>query len=99
MAPPSLFQCQVYDWDAQHDGNAEPWQVCSTPQCGCMCPYAGAAVVVDAAGQQRGAFVVISCQSGYGTTSGPSDGGAPITVIPILGGGGLGGIGTALSGP
>lgn len=58
-------------------------------ECGCMCPYVGAGVQIEAAGQERGAFVVASCQSGYGTTTGPADGGEPVQVFPIVGGGGL----------
>jgi hypothetical protein len=77
---------------ANHDGgsDADTWSYCATPQCGCMCPYVGAGVVVEAAGQERGAFVVASCQSGYGTTGGSADGGSPVTVFPVVGGGGLG---------
>lgn len=64
-----------------------------------MCPYVGAGVQVEAAGQERGAFVVASCQSGYGTTSDAADGGSPVTVFPIVGGGGLDGIEAAISLP
>lgn len=84
---------------ANYDGgsDSDTWTYCATPQCGCMCPYVGAAVVVEAAGQERGAFVVASCQSGYGTMSGPADDGAPVAVVPIVGGGGLGDIEAAIA--
>src|ERR1044072_3124623 len=45
----SLLQCWTTSFDAQHDGNAETWSECSTPTCGCNCPYVGAGVVVEAA--------------------------------------------------
>jgi hypothetical protein len=88
----SLFNCYTTHFDAQGDGNAEPWNECSTPACGCMCPYVGAGVVIEAAGQQDGAFVITSgCQTAYGTTQGPADGGKlPVTPFIFLGGGGLG---------
>lgn len=86
---PALLECGSFV--ANHDGgeDSDVWNYCATPQCGCMCPYVGAGVVVEAAGQERGAFVLASCQSGYGTTQGPADGGAPVTVFPLVGGGGL----------
>src|SRR5687768_15692141 len=70
-----LLGCSTSAWDAQGDGSDEPWTVCATAQCGCDCPYVGAGVVVEAAGRQDGAFVHASCQSGFGTTTGPADGG------------------------
>jgi hypothetical protein len=82
--------CPSYSFDAQGDGHAETWTICATPQCGCMCPYVGAGVVIEAAGEQAGAFAVVSCQSGVGYTLGPADGGAPVTVWPIVGGGAIG---------
>ena len=89
LAPPPFLECGSFG--ANHDGgsDSDTWTYCATPQCGCMCPYAGAGVQVEAAGQERGAFVVASCQSGYGTQRGSADGGLPVTVFPIVGGGGL----------
>lgn len=81
--------CPAYRFDAQQDGNAETWTLCSTPQCGCYCPYVGAGVVVEAAGEQAGAVAIASCQTVVGYTLGPADGGAPVTVLPYVGGGGL----------
>ena len=85
----TILECGTFT--ANHDGGSDPdlWSYCATPQCGCMCPYVGAGVQVEAAGQERGAFVVASCQSGYGTQGGSADGGLPVTVFPIVGGGGL----------
>ncbi|HUR25306.1 MAG TPA: hypothetical protein VM327_04735 [Candidatus Thermoplasmatota archaeon] len=100
----TAFQQTILDcgtFTANYDGgsDSDTWSYCATPQCGCMCPYVGAAVVVEAAGQERGAFVVASCQSGYGTTSGPADDGSPVVVVPIVGGGGLGNIGSIIAFP
>jgi hypothetical protein len=83
-----VLDCYSFASDADHDGHSETWNACSTPTCGCMCPYVGAGIMVEAAGQERGAAVVTSgCQTAYATTSGPADGGAPVTVWPISGGG------------
>lgn len=86
-----LVECRPTSFDAQGDGNAERWTSCSTPPCGCDCPYAGAGVVVEAAGSQVGAAAVTSgCQTAYATTNGPADGGEePVTAWPIVGLGGL----------
>lgn len=85
----TLLDCGSFQ--ANYDGGENPdtWNYCATPQCGCMCPFVGAGVMVEAAGQERGAFVVASCQSGYATTQGNADGGFPVTVFPVVGGGGL----------
>ena len=93
----SLLQCWTTSFDAQHDGNAETWSECSTPTCGCNCPYVGAGVVVEAApiDRQVGVAAVTSgCQTAYATTNGPADGndgttGLPVTVWPIVGGGAI----------
>lgn len=91
-----LLQCWTYPVDAQGDGNAEPWTTCSTPPCGCDCPYVGAGVVVEAApvDRQVGAAAATSgCQTAYSTTNGPADGngelGLPVWAWPVVGGGGL----------
>jgi hypothetical protein len=91
-AEPGLGLLECGSFLANRDGGSDwdTWSYCGTPQCGCMCPYVGAGVQVEAAGQERGAFVVASCQSGYGTQQGGADGGSPVTVFPIVGGGGLG---------
>ena len=65
------------DWD--RDGESETWNVCATPPCGCACPVVGAGVVVEAAGQERGAWVATSgCQTGFATMSDEADGGLPV---------------------
>jgi hypothetical protein len=92
-----LLQCWTTSFDAQADGHAEPWTVCSTPTCGCNCPYVGAGVVVEAApiDRQVGAEAVTSgCQTAYATTNGPADGndgrtGLPVTPIVLVGGGAI----------
>lgn len=90
LADPGIVQCRTYQADAQGDGSTEPWTTCSTPACGCYCPYAGAGVVVEAADQQTGAAAATSgCQTAYSTSRSEADGGAPATVWPILGGGAL----------
>lgn len=90
LADPGLTECWSYASDASGDGHAETWTTCSTPPCGCDCPYAGAVVVIEAADRQVGAAAVTSgCQTAYATTNGPADGGSPATVWPIVGGGGL----------
>lgn len=100
LADPGVFDCWSYSADAQHDGSAETWTTCSTPACGCDCPYVGAGVVVEAADQQTGVAAATSgCQTAYATTRGEADGGAPATVWPILGGGALDDIETAISLP
>jgi len=89
----SLLQCSTYRFDADHDGVAEPWNECSTPACGCMCPYVGAGAVIEAAplGKEVGAFVITSgCQTAYGTTNGGSDGPTSVTPLVFVGGGALG---------
>jgi hypothetical protein len=88
----NLLQCG--EFDANHDGGAgsDTWTYCATAQCGCYCPYVGAGVVVEAAGEEHGALVVASCQSGFAVMDGDADGpagGSPVTVFPIIGGGGL----------
>ena len=93
----TILDCGTFTANYDGGSDSDTWSYCATPQCGCMCPYVGAAVVVEAAGQERGAFVVASCQSGYGTTSGPADDGAPVTVVPIVGGGGLGDVEAAVA--
>jgi hypothetical protein len=104
-----LLQCWSAPWDAQGDGHAETWRECSTPTCGCNCPYVGAGVVVEVPHEdvaivhtdsvQAGAFVITSgCQTAYGTTDGPGDGGPPATPLVFLGGGGLGPILDLVSG-
>jgi hypothetical protein len=106
----SLFQCSTYNFDAQHDGHAEQWKECSTPACGCMCPYVGAGVVIEVPAEnvgivhtdsvQDGAFVITSgCQTAYGTTQGPGDGGPVATPLVFVGGGAIGDVGAALSLP
>jgi hypothetical protein len=97
LADPGLTECRTYYYDAQGDGSTEPWTTCSTPTCGCDCPYVGAGLVVEAADQQVGAAAVTSgCQTAYSTSRGEADGGAPATVWPIVGGGGLGDIEAAV---
>ena len=65
------------DWD--RDGENENWNVCATPACGCACPVVGAGVTIEAADQERGAWVATSgCQTGYATMSDDADGGAPV---------------------
>lgn len=86
---PALLECGSYQANRDGGSDSDTWTWCATPQCGCMCPYAGAGVQIEAAGQERGAFVVASCQSGYGTTNGPADGGEPVQAFPVVGGGGL----------
>lgn len=93
MAQPSILECGSFTANRDGGADADTWSYCATPQCGCMCPYVGAGVQVEVAGQERGAFVVASCQSGYGTQQGGADGGSPVTVFPIVGGGGLDPIG------
>jgi hypothetical protein len=84
----NLLNCYSSSFDAQGDGNRETWNSCSTPTCGCDCPYVGAGVVIEAADHQVGAVAVTSgCQTAYATTNGPADGGAPVTVWPLGGGG------------
>jgi hypothetical protein len=90
-----LVECWSTSFDAQQDGSPEPWTECSTPACGCNCPYVGAGVVVEAApvDEQVGAAAVTSgCQTAYATSISPADGndgrtGLPVTVWPIVGGG------------
>ena len=97
-APPSGFECWSYPSDVQHDGNAETWTTCSTPPCGCNCPYVGAGVVIEVApvvGKQVGVAAVTSgCQTAYSTTNGPADDSDPngvhVTPWPIVGGGAIG---------
>lgn len=68
--------CKTYLQDRDGDGELEAWNVCSTPTCGCMCPVVGAGVVVEAAEQERGAWVATSgCQTAYGTMVDDADGG------------------------
>lgn len=88
-AQPAILDCGSFSANRDGGSDYDTWTYCGTPECGCMCPYVGAGVQVEAAGQERGAFVVASCQSGYGTQQGGADGGAPVTVFPIVGGGGL----------
>ncbi|MHB1261258.1 MAG: hypothetical protein ACYC2H_06035 [Thermoplasmatota archaeon] len=100
LADPGILDCYSYMADAQHDGQAEQWRTCSTPTCGCDCPYVGAGVVVEAADQQTGVAAATSgCQTAYSTTRGEGDGGPPATVWPIMGGGILRDIETAISLP
>lgn len=90
LADPGFTECWAYPSDASGDGHAETWTTCSTPPCGCDCPYVGAGVVIEAADRQVGAAAATSgCQTAYSTTNGPADGGSPVTVWPIVGGGGL----------
>lgn len=85
----AILDCGSFQANRDGGSDSDTWNYCATAQCGCMCPYVGAGVQIEAAGQERGAFVVASCQSGYGTTNGPADGGEPVQVFPIVGGGGL----------
>ena len=69
-----LLPCHVYNGDWDRDGEYEAWNVCATPPCGCACPVVGAGVVVQAADQERGAWVATSgCQTGYATMSDEAD--------------------------
>ncbi|MEA3135807.1 MAG: hypothetical protein QOJ26_472 [Thermoplasmata archaeon] len=88
-----VLDCRNYSWDYDHDGQAENWQTCSTPQCGCMCPVVGGIVQLEALGQEHNVLGFASCQSGYGTsTEAESDGSVGVRVTPVAGGGGLDGI-------
>ena len=76
----ALLPCRATAGDWDRDGENENWNVCSTPTCGCACPVVGTGVVVEAADQERGAWVATSgCQTGYGTMADEADGGAPVT--------------------
>lgn len=97
-----LLQCYSYSFDADHDGSADPWTECSTPACGCNCPYVGAGAVIEAAPLDRevGVFAITSgCQTAYGTEQSPSDGGFAVTPLVFVGGGGLGPILCCISSP
>lgn len=80
----ALLPCRSVAGDWDRDGENENWNVCSTPPCGCACPVVGAGVVVEAADQERGAWVATSgCQTGYGTMADEGDGGKP-SVTPFV---------------
>ena len=86
----AVLDCRNYSWDYDHDGQAETWQTCSTPQCGCMCPVVGGIVQIEALGQEHNVLGFASCQSGYGTsTESEGDGSVGVRVTPIVAGGGL----------
>jgi hypothetical protein len=75
-----LLSCRSTPGDWDRDGESETWNVCSTPTCGCACPVVGAGLVVEAAGQERGAWVATSgCQTGYGTMADEGDGDQTVT--------------------
>ena len=78
-APPGLLGCRSVGGDWDRDGENENWNVCSTPTCGCACPVVGTGVVVEAADQERGAWVATSgCQTGFATMSDDAEGGLPV---------------------
>src|SRR5688572_27895651 len=71
----ALAPCQAYVQDRDGDGEAETWNNCGTPPCGCACPVVGAGVVVEAADEEHGAWVATSgCQTAFGTMSDDADG-------------------------
>ena len=71
----SILPCKTYSQDRDGDGELENWNNCATPPCGCACPVVGVGVVVEAAEQERGAWVATSgCQTGYGTMVDEADG-------------------------
>lgn len=76
----ALLPCEAHAGDWDRDGESETWNVCATPPCGCACPVVGAGVVVEAADQERGAWVATSgCQTGYGTMADEGDGDQTVT--------------------
>lgn len=75
----SLLPCNVVAGDWDRDGENENWNVCATPPCGCACPVVGAGVTIEAADQERGAWVATSgCQTGFATMNDDADGGSPV---------------------
>ena len=83
----ALLDCRNYSWDYDNDGRAESWQTCSTPECGCMCPVAGAVVQLEALNQEQNVMYFGSCQSGYGRSTEGSDGSIGVRVTPFAYGG------------
>ena len=84
MSNPPGTTCYDYQWDSDHDGQAENWHSCGTPPCGCYCPVVGLVLHIAAGSQEKNVAVWASCQSGYGTSGESGDGSFGATVTPVI---------------